>query len=540
MVKLNRALSGLLVAVALVAACRDPLMVQNYNNPQRTQVYARPGDVEALIYGSYRSMSNGTFGVDGIGPSARAMSWENASNLNNWGMGPRSAVPRTFIDNGRGNLYLNENLTEFNSQQRAARAAADGLNRLYAGLSLGSASQDARAKAFGWFVIGCGLTNVGLAYDSAAIPSPFDDLSYIPPLSSYTDVVAAALVAFDSALANTANATASFPLPTAWLNGNTTTQAQFRELIYSWKARARADVARDPTERAAVNWTEVHNDAARGLSADFRITVGGGSGWTAQTNNQWYLFQQWTQVNQLIAGMADVSGSYETWLRAWPNGTPFVVLTPDLRWPQGASRAAQQAASPAVPTGRLYFRNRTGADSPADPWSSFYDWYRMKAWADANYTGPYPVFVKAQNDLLLAEAHLRLPTPDIAEAARLIDLTRVPNGLPALVGQVATLNDPVPGGGSCVPRVPTRATSPRATVCGNIMEAMKWEYRMETMYLSWISQYFASRGWGDLPEGTPIHWPVPYQEMDARRHPFYNMGGVGRTGGAVGVGTYGF
>jgi hypothetical protein len=72
------------------------------------------------------------------------------------------------------------------------------------------------------------------------------------------------------------------------------------------------------------------------------------------------------------------------------------------------------------------------------------------------------------------------------------------------------------------------------------MEAMKWEYRMETMFVSYISQWYSGRGWGDLPNGTAVHWPVPYNEMDTRRRAFYNLGGVGATGGSVGVGNYGY
>jgi hypothetical protein len=47
------------------------------------------------------------------------------------------------------------------------------------------------------------------------------------------------------------------------------------------------------------------------------------------------------------------------------------------------------------------------------------------------------------------------------------------------------------------------------------------------------------RGWNDLPVGTAVHWPVPYQELDARQQRTYNLGGVGLPGGAP-ESTYGF
>ena len=56
-------------------------------------------------------------------------------------------------------------------------------------------------------------------------------------------------------------------------------------------------------------------------------------------------------------------------------------VSPDQRWPQGTTRAAQQTASTTEPTGfasRPYIRNRTLQDSPGDPWgTSFYDFYRF-------------------------------------------------------------------------------------------------------------------------------------------------------------------
>ena len=77
------------------------------------------------------------------------------------------------------------------------------------------------------------------------------------------------------------------------------------------------------------------------------------------------------------------------------------------------------------------------------------------------------------------------------------------------------------------------------TACGSILEAMKWEKRMETAYASAYSWYQDGRGWGDLPAGQPFQWPVPNEEMNSRQHPFYNMGGPGLPGGAA-KGTYGF
>jgi hypothetical protein len=89
-----------------------------------------------------------------------------------------------------------------------------------------------------------------------------------------------------------------------------------------------------------------------------------------------------------------------------------------------------------------------------------------------------------------------------------------------------------------VPRVPV-GPDYTTTACGSVFEAMKWEKRMETAYTTYGAWFFDSRGWGDLPIGTPVSWPVPYQELDARLHPIYDLGGVNQPGGA-GQSTYGY
>jgi len=144
----------------------------------------------------------------------------------------------------------------------------------------------------------------------------------------------------------------------------------------------------------------------------------------------------------------------------------------------------------------------------------------------------------AEIRLLAAEGYLRLG--NFAAVMQRINLTRADSlrgNLPALAGLADTLTA-VPGGTACVPRVPDAAQNFRKSKCGNIWDALKWEYRLETAFTGYGMWYFAARGWGDLPEGTPIEWPVPYQELQVRLVPIYGLGGVGSSTGAA-PGNYG-
>jgi len=242
----------------------------------------------------------------------------------------------------------------------------------------------------------------------------------------------------------------------------------------------------------------------------------------------------------LYYAMADTSGALDAWL-----GTPlqnrdmFLILTPDRRWPQGTTRAAQQANStvPTSITSRPYVANRTSADPAGHAWAvSFYVFNRLQYLRNTGNSGVYPSMMKAEMDLLAAEGYLR--AGNVAAAAAKIDITRVARGqLPALTGVITSATAPVPGGNACVPRVPAPPAF-TGTSCGTILEALKWEKRMETAFTGYGQWFFDSRGWGDLPENTALEFPVPYQELAARLKPYYSLGGGLKS--SASRGTYGY
>jgi len=346
----------------------------------------------------------------------------------------------------------------------------------------------------------------------------------------------------DSALAYATNSAAAgtggFSLPATWLAGSAYSATQFARLVRSYRARFRAGVARTAAQRNAVDWQKIIEDTEGGIQEDLLVSVGGSTGWSIGDLSQIYVDPGWGQISLMYFGMADVSGGYKTFISTPLNQRNgfFLVVTPDKRWPAGATRAAQQTASvqPTSTASKPYISNRTVADVAGDGWGvSYYDFYRYKYMRNASNQGLYPEFMKAENDLLAAEAYIR--TGDFAKAAAKIDLTRVANGgLPALSGVITNATQQVPGGASCVPQVPIGGS----VSCGTILEAMKYEKRIETAYSSFGRWWIDSRGWGDLIEGTAYEYPVPYQEMQSRQRPYYNLGGG--FGSSATKGTYGF
>ncbi len=365
-----------------------------------------------------------------------------------------------------------------------------------------------------------------------------------------------ALRQLDSAIAISA-LSPGYTLPITAINGTAYTSAQVIQIARGWKARLRAGVARTPVERAAVNWAAVIADAGAALPGDLNLTIlpaATGTTWTIATA-QHELYDTWSQQSPMIIGMADsvrpggvgcaAGDCYDAWLATPLNSRyRFLIRTADQRFPSGETRDAQRTSSGSTPTANfpnppranLYFRNRRPTDPTGEAFVvSFYDFYRFQAlWNTFN--GTMPVMTRAEMDLLMAEGYI--VTGNFALAMARINLTRVANGaLPPLAG-ITSLSQPISTAGSCVPRVPQPPSFTRAA-CGNIMEALKWEKRVETEMTHLGAWFIDARGWGDLAEGTPLHFPVPFQEMDARGKPSYNLGGLGGVGSAA-RGTYGF
>lgn len=533
-------------ATAALTGCGDNLQVNNLNSPDVARAYSTPAGIEGVIAGLGVQVFNPQRASESVNTQAKLLAGESYATVANFGMAARASLPRTIISNEMGNDNSVGNLANFNSFSRLARTAANALAAVDAliksGSTIGSPAQDARAKAFGFLILGETLGNLSLAYDSAAIVTPAVPSDEVPGLSGAAAVNAAALSMLDSAVAYAEKAKAAsgangFPLPNTWLNGISPSADDFIKIARSFKARFRAGVARTPAERAAVNWQAVIADATNGITSDLDINIGGGSGWSATFDeNQAYVVGGWHQFPIMYAGFGDVSGSFEAWLATpWASRRAALIVTPDTRWPKGNTRAAQQADQPDknVREG-LYVVNRpSGQDVPGTgPGDSFYDHRRYGNVNTNSHTGPYTDMSATEISMLAAEGYIR--TGNIAAAIDLVNQSRVRNGIEPIPTSLSSATTPYSTDKTtCVPQVPS-GPSFTTTACGSLLEAMKYEKRMETAFTGYMIWFTDSRGWGDLWEGTVVEWPVPYQEMQARQQGFYN--GDRRAG----KGTYGY
>jgi hypothetical protein len=526
-----------LAAALLVgaSACAD-LDVTNPNAPDRERALEDAGDLESLISGSFNAWWSGQSAFGGLRMALSTTAFEHSAWPANEGMVAFSALPRVAPSNTTfWDFYVNLSHPWDQSYQAVsmAREGVLGLEDLRAEMGPVRA---ARAEAFARFVLGLGHGTVALLYNRGHVfdeTVPFDamDPTDIGEVVEYGALMEAAL-GYLAEAARIAREN-SFELPASWMSREMTNE-ELAEWAHAFRAHFRAAVARTPDERAAVDWAAVLADVAEsgGTSKRIQIVSGGDFDFGALTNMNAPL---WSQNNYHYTGMADQSGAYQDWI-ATPVGdrTPFVVVTPDQRFPQGATLDEQREGweDADCPNEGLYWSvigcsglgNETLGAHHQQAARGTWRWsnYRLHRYNDWLTTGTrsHAEISEVQLRLLEAEAHFRMGNE--AAAVAIIDETRMENGG---LGTAAANED-------CVPRLPDGS-------CGNVLETLKWEWRTELPHKGFGSYYFSARGWGDLPEGTFLHLPMPALDAELFGEPVEETGGVGGLDAAP-VGTYGF
>ncbi len=527
--------------IGAVACNSTDLAVENPNSGNSERVLGTPNDAEALLGTYYKRWSSGVYGSTAdLQGMASMMSLMNYSSLANNGLNTKTPFTGGANVNTPGNVVQGEQSRLYFYMGEVNRVANTFLSRIEAGLNLGSPAREARDKAFAEFLRGVSIGYTAMMYDSVAVVTTGQSAEDAGVLVPYTEAADSAYAAFERAIVltnTTATGDQGFPLPTTWIPSPMSwTKPNFEQLIRSYRARIRANMARTPAERAAVDWAKVIDDASKGFTADHLVTTHTTQGPTNSWRQQFLAFTTWHQMPPFFIGMADVSGSYAAWI-AQPMGSRsgFGMATPDTRFPQGNTRQEQQddfaitSCTAANTVCKRYFRNRpTGNDVNSGSGFGFsqFDHVRFYPWnqngdGSGARNGPTPFMVKPELDLLQAEGLFR--QGNYAGAAALVNITREKNGLPPITAFDAT--SPVPGGANCVPKVPVAPFN--VVACGTLWEALKYEKRIETAYTHYAPWFLDGRGWGDLPKDTPLFWAVPYQDLQARGTPVDALYGTG-------------
>ncbi len=276
-------------------------------------------------------------------------------------------------------------------------------------------------------------------------------------------------------------------MPSNWVPGITMTSAKLGELANTAAAALLSYSARNKTDDAAVNWTKVGTYANNGLTYDFAPVMDDISWFTLYQT--YSVYGGWGQTDMRIVNMMD-SRFPARWTDAntW-NTLPAPVTTHTAGIDDRIFTDFQYLSSCPFRVERGYYH---------------FSCYRFKKWDTylTTWTEPQPCFRKAENDLLKAEALLHLP--NLAGAAAIINAgERVTRGNLAPVAASAT----------------------------EIEYAIFYERNIELHNTGYGIEFFAMRKANKLQAGTPLHLPIPGQQLEVNQMDYYTFGpGVGVAG----------
>ncbi len=512
MIDLKRfALCGFL----LLAGCQE-LSVENES--------MLPGQRTSFTFEEVEALAGTLFAANwerqGCGESMmlQTMADANSSSWANWGMRDMSSEPRIAWNNDPAYNWRTSIERPWFGSYGVIANANDILRQLTVLEEAGAitSSQDPRRlRAFAQFNRAWAHAYLALIFDQAFVVDDQVDLEAVArgdvelPLRPYADVMAAAVSQMEEAIATaTANAF-SISASDDWVFGLDVDNTALVALGHSFIAQWMALVARTPAERVAANWPAIMSHIEQGMTTTFApISDGEEEEWDCM---KWFFSNgtTWSRIDYQMLGPADEAGAFEAW-----ENTPlqerlvFEIATSDRRIVGGDGR------NPFVNGKYTQFQGNNGP-FPAIHGTYHYSSHNHRRWQDyinANATGPMAYMLLAEMDLLMAEGLLHTGG-DLQQAADLINKTRVTNG-----------ELPPAGAANGAGNISDRQSHLEAA---SLWAQLKHEKRWETLSTSSGLEYFDDRGWGDLTEGTPVHFPVPGSELETLNLQIYTFGGTG-------------
>lgn len=475
---------------ATITGCDDKVLeVENANQPDFAKVYASGSDLENLASGLYNTVYQGMHSASSVEPMLATAADNVSCSWGNFAMRDMSWEPRNFAwNNGPSYSYRNQTKYLFDRMYAAINTSSNVIKALNSGVNIGpdGAGND-RARAMCKFIQGLAYGNLALVFDKAFIVDEDESVEgVVESAVDYKTVTTAAIGYFDEAIALSDN---TFTIPATWLGTEADlSNADFKKLISTSAARVLAYTPRNQTDLNAADWSAIRTYADAGITSDFNV------------------------VNDAYTRWYHEAGDYLTY-NGWGVTDMYVVNLMDPTQPQHWTDAPSFPHPPAS-TSPIDERMNTDFSYLNSNWFQaargyyHYSNYRYSRTDDfyINATGPKAEILKAENDMLRAEARIYGGAPDLAGAAAIINAsTRVTRGNMAPVGAVQA----------------------------DLIDAIHHERHVE-MYITGMGlQFFEMRKRDLLQAGTPLHLPLPAETLQTFRAtaPYYTFGTVANADG---------
>jgi hypothetical protein len=469
-----------IVTAFLFTSC-ESLEVENLNDPDFETAFSNPSDVKGVAGSLINTWYMNVNQADGLG----IMTWVGADagtcSWGNFGMRDFSYEPRIAWDNTAA--YSNAAMTEnpYKGLYAGLASANEVLGKVVVGdmvIETEGTDETPMVAAVAHLAQGLNLGFIGLFYDKGYITTENTDLTQTLEIYPWDQVIDTAILCLDKCIAICASNT--FTLPGTWVPGIAMTNVRVSELANTVAAALLSYSPRNKAQNDAVNWTKVEAYANKGLTYDFAPVM---------DDIQWYNLYQtytvyggWGQTDMRLVNMMD-SRFPSRWTDA---GTWDVLPEPTTAHVAGIDD-------------RIFTDFEFLETCPFRVERGYYHFscYRFSKFDDylSTWTTPQPIFTKTENDMLKAEALLH--KPDLTGAAAIINAgTRVTRG----------------------------GLAPVAATAAEVEAAIFHERNIELHTSTAGLEFFTMRKANKLQAGTPLHFPIPGQQLEVNQLENYTFG----------------
>jgi hypothetical protein len=373
-------------------------------------------------------------------------------------------------------------------------------------------------------MVGANTVYLGLLFDQAIIvPAghPYDEANVA--FHPYSEVLAAGIAEIRKAI-DLATKAPEDTTPGTWVNLNPLPRADAIRVMHSFIARAMVYGARNAAERAKVDWNAVITEVDAGITKDFTQQADQNITGTRGYYKNLVQLQTDARPSVRLYGPSDTTGQYQAWVaKPVEQRAAIRIATPDKRISN-----ANLSTNGGVATAGAYIQlnsSQTMGTLLGNYLLSDYRGVKYGVGTANNYyqTGNLVLMSVTEMRLLKAEALIRLNRA--AEAVPLINVTRTGNGKLPPVTVAGPPQATAAERAACVPRRDNGD-------CGDLMDALIWESRIENFGIEATIAWANARGWGKLVSGTVFHLPVPGRELQTLGLPYYTFGGPNNPGSA--------
>ncbi len=494
--------SFLCFSLLAFAGCED-LDTVNQNNPDRQTVLTTGDDLAAVLRSGYAEWWSGVHAPHAVLALSVAADAYGLSR-GDWGAQQLGQEPRPAYNNNAAAPADYRQVVElpWYGCLSAVSSANDVIMALDEGVTVDNGGpQDQSIRAAAHFLRGVSWGYLGLLFDQALLVDEQADPGSEISFSGYRVMIDAAVAELEAARSLAGAAGADFNH--RYFNGLVLEATAFQELSHSYAARLLAQWPRTEAENAQVNWSAVLAHAEEGLTFDF-APLADGDRWVSY---QTYAFAEtgqgpfWARVDQRVVAALDTTQ---------PARYPEVEALGEDPLPQPQATSSDQR----LETDFIFLPENSFPAAEGEWHFSHYQHNRNQTQpdfaGDGQTTGPMPVFLQADNDLLRAEALLNLGRTDEAVTAINSGSRTERGGLPALPAAA----DPV-----------------------QLKEAIYYERAVELLSTAPLGLWFDRRrvgprqdyravdALGGLQTGTPAQLPVPAAALQIYGEVAYTFGG---------------